>query len=374
MDSSTPHFKFLKSLAAALGVVLAALVLGHASLESLARWAEAKPHYYLWAVDDHLMLFNQSRMIGRHAPAARMFVFGASEAGEGIVDGVMERRLPGMSVEHLSFDGATFNDILLQLNYIEQVYGRAALPSHVLIALSPRVMANALLDKFGNRLPDSVNRFSSAVSVDDSGSLPRLVPKSRLRAIQAWLDFRLFQTERYRAAATALLFEIGSRLHLPQAQRASLLESLQKAKLRHRVRTSDKALKSVLTESGHWQVTHAWKASEHRDAIDREFDYLIGFARRNGIQLYVVNLPEWQVNKQMFEPGVYDDYLQVVRQACGAYPFLDLGDMLTDREFADAVHPTAKGAEKVSQAIADFVRQNGSAAAKAGVAPQEGVR
>ncbi len=374
MILSTPHFKFLKSLAAALSVVLVAIVLSHASLEALARWAESKPHYYLWAVDDHLMLFNESRMVGRHAPGGRMLVFGASETGEGIVDGVIERGLPGMSVEHLSFDAATFRDILIQLKYIEQVYGKSVLPSHVVIGLSPRMVANAILDKFGDRLPESVNRFSSAVSVNNSGPLPRLVRKSKLRAIQAWLNFRIYQTERYRAGVHALLLEVESRLHIARAQQASLKESLQKAKLRRRVRASDEVLKSVLTERGHWQLTHAWKASEHRESVDREFNYLTGFAKRNGIHLYFVNLPEWPANKELFAPGVYDDYLQVVREDCGPYPFLDLGDMLTDPEFIDAVHPTGKGADKVSKAIADFVHQNESPAPPTVVVSQEGIR
>ncbi len=362
MILSTQRFRFLGSLAAALSVVLVALVLSHVALEALARWAESKPHYYLWAVDDHLMLFNQSRMAGRHASADRMVVFGGSEAGEGIVDEVLERGLPGMSVEHISIDGGMFHDAVLQLKYIEQVYGKSALPSHVLIGLSPRLVANVPVDKFGERLTEGVNRFSPAVSVNNSGALPRLVPKTRLRAIAAWVNLQIVQTERYRAAMNALILEVDSRLHPGRPPRASLLEAFQKAKTRHRIRSSDDVLKSVLTERGHWQITHAWRASEHRDSVDREFAYLEAFARRNGLHLYYVNLPEWPINKQMFEPGVYDDYLQTVRRASGANPFLDLGDLLSSSEFVDAVHPTAAGADRESAAIADFVRENTSQA------------
>ncbi len=358
MTSSTPRFNFLRSLGAALAVTLAALVFSHAVLEGLARWAESKPDYYLWAIDDHLMLFNKSRIVSRNAPGGRMFVFGASEAGEGIVDDVIEKRLPGLSVEHLSFDGGTFRDIVIQLKYLEQVYGKRALPSQILIGLSPRLVANITVAKFGDRFPDGVNRFSDVVSVNTSGPLPRLVRKSKLRAMVAWLNFRIVQTERYRAAMNALVLDLDTRLHPGRPPRTNLLEAFQKAKLRHRIRASDEALRGVLTERGHWQTTHSWKASEHRDLVDHEFAYVISFAQRNHIHLFFVNLPEWPTNKEMFDPGVYEDYLQTVRQASNGTPFLDLGDLLPDAQFVDAVHPTAAGADKVSAIIADFVRQN----------------
>jgi len=354
MILSTPRFNYLKGITAALAIPLAAFVLCHCGLEALSRWAESKPGYYLWRNDDHLLLLSPAKF--SRPGKRRVMIFGASETAEGFVDTVMERRMPGLSVENMAFDGATFNDLLFQLEYLDRIYGPASVPSDIVIGLSHRLISNITIPR--TRLfKDAVNKYSPGQATGN-GASARVKRKNRLQAAVSWLRFRLHQTERYRYAIQAAWIRIASTVRPGWVQKSGLRTSLMKEKTWSRTRSTDDEIRVRLGGIDHWQKTHAWKISEHRGIVEPELRKVIAFAQQHHIRLYFVNMPLLPVNKGMFAPGLYEDYLQVVNEVRGDVPLLDLGELLPDVEFSDAVHATEKGAIHISTATADFLRQH----------------
>src|SRR5947209_19151377 len=110
MSLSTPRSKFVRNFIGALAIPVAALVLAHCGLEALAQWAELRPGTYLWRSEDQFLLLSPGRFA--RPGKGRVAIFGASETAEGFVDKVIASELPGVSVDNLAFDGATFNDLL----------------------------------------------------------------------------------------------------------------------------------------------------------------------------------------------------------------------------------------------------------------------
>ena len=80
------------------------------------------------------------------------------------------------------------------------------------------------------------------------------------------------------------------------------------------------------------------------------------FARRHHSRVYYVNMPLLPANREMFGPGVYDDYMSVIRSTLGDARLIDLGNLLKTKEFSDAVHATAEGALHISTATAQYIR------------------
>lgn len=353
MILSTPRFKYLKGLAAALVIPLAVLIVAHCGLEALSHWAEAKPGYYLWRTDERLMLLSPAKF--SRPGKGRLMIFGASETGEGFIDSVMKQKLPGLAVENMAIDGANFTDVLFQMEYLQSIYGPAAVPSDIVVGLTQRFVANIPIPK--TRLfREAIDKYSPGIT--DSGPTARVARKGFVSAAASWLEFRLHQTERYRCAMEALWIELASAVSPEWTRKHDLRSLLIKAKTWSRARGTDSQIRALLTTLPHWRKTHAWKASDHRDAVEGEMKALIEFAKRYHSRLYFVNIPLLPVNKSMFAPGVYEDYLQVINAARGDAPLLDLGEFLPAADFSDAVHATGKGAARISVATAEFIQQH----------------
>ena len=352
MILSTPRFKYLTGLAAIFTVLFAALVLSHAGLEVVSRWAESKPGYYLWRSDDHLLLLSPARF--QRPAKGRLMIFGASEAAEGFIDKAMEERLPGLKVENMAYDGAMFNDLLMQLRYLETAYGEAAIPSHIVVGISVRYVANFKIPR--TRLfKDAIDKYSTA-RVANMPSGTRVVHKGRLGAAAAWVRFRLHQTERYRYAVEAAGIELAYRLAPEWAKKRNLRGLLAKAKYWARIRSGDDEIRARLMGIRHWQQSRVWKASNDRAMVEREMKTLLDFAHRHHVRLYFVNMPMLAATRSIFAPGVLEDYLETVNATRGDAALLDLGELLPDDEFSDAAHASGKGARHISATAADFIR------------------
>lgn len=354
MISSTPRSRFLKGFAAALAIPFAVLLLSHAGLEALSRWAESKPGYYLWRHDDSMLLLSQGRF--KRPGKGHLMIFGASETGEGFVDNTIERRLPGVSVDNAAFDGATFNDFLVQLEYLESFYGSGSIPSDIVVGISPRFIANIKMTKY--RLFKDVVAVYSPGELVVTDSTARVVRKTWRETAASWMRFRLRQTERYRYSLLAAGVECAYRLRPEWARKHDLRNALAKEKFWSRKKDTDKAIRAGLAGLGHWQKAHAWKASDHREDLVAEMTALGNFARRNHTRFYLVNMPLLPLNKDMFAPGVYDDYLKTLDSVRGEVPLLDLSDYLKPNEFSDGIHAGAVGARRISAATADFILRN----------------
>lgn len=125
--------------------------------------------------------------------------------------------------------------------------------------------------------------------------------------------------------------------------------------------------KSWLVEPGSfWVTVHAWDPVHDRERIVREIGMLRGFASRHHTDLFVVNLPELSWNRELYKPGRYEAYLDIVREALGTTPFLDLRTFLRDDEFFDDAHPNWRAGIRLSQHVGAFISARRSDA-KAGV-------
>jgi hypothetical protein len=100
---------------------------------------------------------------------------------------------------------------------------------------------------------------------------------------------------------------------------------------------------------------HEWDPDADRDRVVRDLRAWREFCDRHGTELYVVNMPEISWNRDLYAPGRYERYLEVVREGLGDTPFLDLRTMLADEEFFDSCHPTYAGCERVTDAVTEFI-------------------
>jgi len=247
-----------------------------------------------------------------------------------------------------------FNDLLMQLRYLEAAYGEAAIPSDIVVGISVRYVANFKIPR--TRLfKDAIDKYSTArVAVTPSGT--RVVHKGWFEAGLGWLGFRLHQTERYRHAMEAAGIELAYRVAPEWAKKRNLRGQLAKAKYWSRVRGGDEEIRTRLMGVRHWQQSRVWKASDDRAMVEREMNTVLDFAHRHHVRLYFINMPMLAATRSIFVPGVLDDYLQTVNATRGDAPLLDLSKLLPDDEFSDAAHASGKGAQHISAVAADFIR------------------
>jgi len=331
-----------------VGCGLAALFTVHALMESLARWAEVRQNEYLWGQEEYLQLFTPTNYTGRGR--GRILICGPSEAREDLLTDVFDRRFPGLHTYQSAHGAATLHDVTLQLAYMERVYGPSAAPDILVLGVSPRFVANISL--VAPPFIEGMNKYSPYYRVDDSVDPPRLAPKSVWESLVARARLLLHQQPRYRAA----LDGAWRALRHPERMRDySYRAGLTPAKYHFKKQWSAKMRQTRFLEpASHWPKTHSWDASAHRGEVIREMTQVRDYARRNGVRLYVVNMPEISWNRRLFDPERYQHYLGVLHEVFGDQ-FLDLRTLLHDEEFQDLVHATLAGSRMVSERVAGFV-------------------
>jgi hypothetical protein len=91
------------------------------------------------------------------------------------------------------------------------------------------------------------------------------------------------------------------------------------------------------------------------------FERLRAIADRNDCRILVVNMPEGGWARRLFyKPGIYEAYMDVLREAVGDLPFVDLREELPDEGFFDWMHPTRDAALRLSRRVAAEIRQRTS--------------
>jgi hypothetical protein len=108
-----------------------------------------------------------------------------------------------------------------------------------------------------------------------------------------------------------------------------------------------------------WRDVFDWDPSTNADSIRARFEGLLQLARRHDIQLFAVNLPEREVGRVRYDAGHYARYEQLVRDALGDLPLLDLRLALEDREFHDSEHANQEGAGRMTSMVLDFMHESG---------------
>lgn len=265
--------------------------------------------------------------------------------------------LPGIKPYQNSQSLGTLEDGLVVLDYIERAYDRAAIPDVLLLGITTRFIADIRAEP--SPLFRAINRFSPDFRLDETQHPPALVPESALGAFRARFALLAMQPERYRRGMLAVARNLMIKVAPSLAGYQRLWEPLQPAKYQVGKLGSDAAIKAWLVSPGnYWEAVHEWDPERDRDRVTRELHLLLDYTRRHGVHLYVVNLPELSWNRQLYKPGRYEAYLDVVAKALGTTPFLDLRTAVPDEDFFDDAHTTWPASIRVSKRVAAFIAEH----------------
>ncbi len=402
----TPVFKkpLLAVSAVATGVLLyACIVFGMISVSS---GAERELDAFPFKEEDWLRYLLPSRFTG--TDKQRIMLAGPSTVRENLLYRQFEKAFPQYSVYPGGISLGTIDDVTASLEYVEKVYGVDALPDVLVLGVSPRVIGNIPAQR-----PFSLglDRYSPFYSARNTDSGIELAPKGFIDSIHARLKFLTQkQSGRFRTALLAMLsnwLAEGKAVDLdPNAdisQRTAqqrLLEKLFKHPLVVRIirngrfrraldfefsqvlawlispskyllseRPGIEGLKDWLTDPGSWwETVHSWNPMETQAQTSARINRLTKFIRMHQIRLMVINLPERDFSRELFDDAYYRAYLDLVRGSLGDVPFLDYREFSSSDEFYDVEHTVYRGSLRLSEEV---IRQLKKILAKPGT--QQGI-
>ena len=105
-----------------------------------------------------------------------------------------------------------------------------------------------------------------------------------------------------------------------------------------------------------WYKTHAWDPANSEELIKKQFQRLIAFTNDAGTELYVVNLPENELNRMRYNPEYYQRYRDLVKDSLGDVPFLDLRESIKPEDFFDVGHLTLPAAIRTTNRVIEFIK------------------
>ncbi len=340
---------------AVAGCALVAWIGSHLVMEPVSRWAETEAGAYLWKTEEWLQILSASNYADRGR--GRLWMFGPSESREAFDAERLSAALPGLHAYQNAQSVGTLDDGLVALRYIEAEYGPTAIPDAVLLGVTTRAVAN--IRGVPSPLFQALDKYSPSWGVDAEARPPVLVEKGPLAGLRSRLRFRGHQQRRYRNALACVALTTIDRVRPGGGGFTKARCNLTPYKYRH---TSPQPLARIVAwlkePKGFWAEAGTWRPTENEARIRGAFAAWRAFAARHGIELYVVNMPELSYNRGLYQPGVYDAYLSLVRECLGDTPFLDLRTALPDDEFHDWCHPRAVGAHRVSDRIAAFIAEH----------------
>ncbi len=346
----------LRSRIAVLLCLVGAAALAHLSFEGASLASERYLGAYLWKHQDYLRLFSPANHVNRGR--GRIYLYGPSEAREGLLPEEIDRLVPGWHAYQGSQSVGTLEDALVVLRYLEGAYGESAVPEALLLGITPRFVGN--VRPYESPLVEAINKYSPHFSLIQRDGASRLEPKPATAAFAARWALLSLAPDRYRRALVSIAGAAAVAIAPAFAHDRRRLQLTMPAKyLDGKYYPSPAALQRALTVADRrntWPRVHVWDVDVER--VSRELREVMAFVERYDRQVFVVNLPEHSMNRAMFDPNRYDTYLATVRSAIGATPFLDLRTLLSDDDFWDEMHPTWKGGVAVSRAVAAFVAAN----------------
>jgi hypothetical protein len=363
-------------------VLYAGLVI---ALQAFAAWTERDLHAFPFKQEDWLRYLLPSHFEAREHK--RIMLNGPSTVRENLRYERFEAAFPGYDIYQGGISAGTLEDVTASLEYIEKVYGASALPTILVLGISPRFIAN---------LPDDrpfalgLNRYSPYYSTKQEPSRLALQPKSALDGALARARFlTLKEPERFRISFVALanrflwrngygpggettlargldwLFKtypvarLIDVLGFPQARQFSFSMimrwmispykfSLNKP-IQYRLMTREEYNKADLNSV--WRRTYDWDPANDEATTRARLKYLVDFVKRHGIRMLVINLPERDFSRVLFDEHNYQAYLDLVRDELGGIEFINLRDFLDTIHFYDREHTTPAGSARLSDEV-----------------------
>jgi hypothetical protein len=331
-------------------------------MQRLCAAAESEFNVYPFRSEEYLRLFLPELQDG--VGSQRILLIGASDAREMLLFERFDAAFAGEKAFQGSLSGCVFDDFLLTLEYLERVYGADSLPKVLVLGISARVVANIPagapadeLDGMASPLASAINRHSPYFGVSHSSEGPRLVAKTWLQGLQSRLHFCAKQPSRYRTALVAQMVK-----SVPDCYSSHSLVRKASAWLKpymchqHAPLPAEDVQQWIAQPTSFWYRTHQWEPGADTIAVRLRIRRLLDYVQRQGIELYVVNLPEQIWARQGYQPGRYETYLQLVEDSFGETPFLNLRDYLAVDEFQDSSHATYSGAVRVTDRVIKFIQ------------------
>jgi hypothetical protein len=363
LTSSTARSRAL-SLVAVLASCAVTWVLVCATLEVIARKVESRLDANLWRYEEWMQLLSPARYpIDK---GGRIVVIGPSEAREAFWPEPFQQALDGATLVNDSLSLSTFEDALTQLEYVEKVYGRRAIGDLLLVAVTPRLVQGYAPGERPLRIV--LNRYSPYFALDEGVEPQALVEKSFAPSLLGRVRLAAHSGVRYQRAVRAALLAVRARVRgedLDALFRAYGLvgsrffdtEPLDKQQYYEWARTGT----GILPSMAYFFKLRTMDARTQRDVIVGHFERLRAIADRNDCRILVVNMPEGGWARRLFyKPGIYEAYMDVLREAVGDLPFVDLREELPDEGFFDWMHPTRDAALRLSRRVAAEIRQRTS--------------
>lgn len=368
------RFRLAAATLLTLGLAWLVVVLG---LGSLARRAESTGTVYPYPSEDWLRYLLPALWKGNEQPT--LLVSGPSTARENILVERIQRAVPEFRVFQGSLSGGTLNDVLAALQYVELVHGQRSLPRLLVLGVSTRFLAEIPDDR---PFAGGLNRYSAVFAVDTSGGERRLVRKDRVRGLVDGARFAVAkQRPRYRTAILWLASQVMDSSLDARLVSSGLLESNLVRRLvpermskigphayfaelvspyRYRGLRAARVdeLNAWLSKPNSWWTeVHHWDPDRDDAMVKRRVTAFREFAKRHGIGMVVVNLPDHSLSRGRYTPGASARFTALVEEAFTPLPVLDLRCMLADDEFLDAEHALPGGAERLTDRLVAFLKE-----------------
>ena len=363
-------------------VLYAGLVI---ALQALAAWTERDLQAFPFKQEDWLRYLLPPHFEAR--AHGRIMLNGPSTVRENLRYERFEAAFPGYDIYQGGISAGTLEDVTASLEYMEKVYGAQALPTILVLGISPRFIAN---------LPDDrpfalgLNRYSPYYSAVQEPHRIALRPKPVLDGALARARFlTLKEPERFRisllAVANHLLWNdevapssetalaraldwlfrtypvarLIEALGYPQARKFSFSVimrwmispykySLNKP-IQYRLMTREEYNKADLNSV--WRQTYDWDPTKDAAKTRARLKYFVDFVKRHGIRMLVINLPERDFSRVLFDERNYRAYLDLVRDELDGIEFMNLREFLDTADFYDREHTTPAGSARLSDEI-----------------------
>jgi len=375
------------------GVLLyACIVLGMTSISS---WTERELDAFPFKQEDWLRYLLPSRFTDEGRD--RIMLTGPSTVRENLLYRRFEEAFPEFSIYQGGISLGTIDDVTASLEYIEKVYGSRSLPNLVVLGISPRFIGN-IPDKRPFSLGLDLYSPFYAARHTDAGIV--LEPKSPVDSLKARLDFLTKkQPERFRTALLAILndwLSDGNDTNFdPNADmgRMTTRQELVNRLFKHPLSASiirngqfNRALdyeftqvlawlvspyKYLLSEprlaenqkrwltspDSWWRTVYTWNPEETRTRTVAGIKRFTDFLNTYNIRLMVINLPERDISRELFDENNYQAYLDMVTESVGDAPFLNFREFLNPEEFYDSEHTVYKGSLRLTDEVIQNLRQ-----------------
>lgn len=380
--------KLLLAVAAvATGLVLYACIV--AGMTSMSSRAEQKLDSFPFKDEDWLRYLLPSRFTETVTGKGRIMLAGPSTVRENLLYNEFEKAFPEFSIYQGGISLGTIDDVTASLEYIEKVYGSGALPNIVILGISPRFLGN-IPDKRPFSLGLDLYSPFYAARHTDNGIV--LEPKGHVDSLKARLNFLTSkQPERFRTTLQARLnnwlLEGNETDFDPDADtiRLTTRQELVNKLFKHPLSVSiirngqfKRALdfeftqvlawlispyKYLLSEpmsatglkgwlkdpDSWWTTVYNWNPEETQTSAS--IKRFTEFIKTHNMKLVIVNLPERDISREMFDAAHYQAYLDIAKASFGDVPFMNFREISSPDEFYDAEHTVYQGSLRLTKEV-----------------------